>query len=113
MPRNCDLVIYTGAHQGSDNPEVVAAQAKNIPVLSHAQALGLFSSGKQVVAVSGVGGKSTVSALIAHLLTAAGFQPSYAVGAGAIFFTGPWPPQFRSPYFVAEADEFITDPLKI
>ncbi len=113
LPRNCDLVIYTGAHQGSDNPEVVAAQAKNIPVLSHAQALGLFSSGKQVVAVSGVGGKSTVSALIAHLLTAAGFQPSYAVGAGAIFSL-PAPGRFnsRSPYFVAEADEFITDPLK-
>lgn len=113
LPRHCDLLIYTGAHQGSDNPEVVAAQVKNIPVLSHAQALGLFSGGKQVVAVAGVGGKSTVSAMIAHLLTAAGFQPSYAVGAGAIFSL-PAPGRFNShsPYFVVEADEFVTDPLK-
>lgn len=113
LPRHCDLVIYTGAHQGSDNPEVVAALKRNIPVLSHAQALGEFSTGKSVIAVAGVGGKSTVSSLIAHLLTQSGFRPSFSIGVGDIFSL-PAPGKYvsKSPYFVAEADEFVTDPLK-
>lgn len=112
LPRRCDLLVYTGAHGGSNNPEVQAAKNLKISVLSHAEALGLLSATKKTIAVAGVGGKTTVSAMIAHLLDFANFKPSYAVGVGAIFSL-PAPGKYvkKSPYFVAEADEFVTDPL--
>ncbi len=48
LPKNCDLVVYTGAHNGQENSEVQSALKRRIPVLSHAQALDLFSQGKRL-----------------------------------------------------------------
>lgn len=111
LPRHCDLLIYTGAHGGSTNPEVIAAKAQAIPVLSHAEALGLFSQGKKTLAVAGVGGKTTVAAMLANLLDSAGFQPSFAVGVGNIFsLNTPGRMIKTSACFVVEADEYVTDP---
>ena len=111
LPLNCQLVIHTGAHGGSTNPEVIIAKKRNIPTLNHAQALKLFSNTKQVLAVAGVGGKSTTSAMLATLLTQSGFNPSFAVGVGDIFSLNT-PGRFnkKSDYFVIEADEYVADP---
>ncbi len=116
-----ELVIYTGAHQGKNNPEVKEAQRQRIPVLSHAEALGMLMHGKKGISVCGTGGKSTTSAMIAWILDSAGLRPSFAVGVGNI-------PNFgvsgrytqihsqatdevsRSGWFVAEADEYAVDP---
>lgn len=109
---NCDLVIFTGAHQGEKNPEVVAAISQNIPVLSHAQALALFAQDKPILAVAGVGGKTTTSAMLAVVLNSAGFHPAFAVGVGNIPGLNT-PGQFHrsSRFFIAEADEYVTDPI--
>lgn len=112
LPKNCDLVVYTGAHGGSDNQEVQAALKGRIPVLSHAQALGLFSQDKQTLAVAGVGGKSSTAAMLATVLTTAGCSTGFAVGVGDIPCLGSpgrMPKNVR--YFVVEADEYVTDPL--
>jgi UDP-N-acetylmuramate--alanine ligase len=61
-------VIYTAAHQGKFHPQVKQAQAKNIAVYSHAEALSFFFNEKKGIAVCGVGGKSTVSAMISWIL---------------------------------------------
>lgn len=110
-----DCVIFTAAHNGPQNPQVVAARALNIPTFSHAEALGQLFNQKQGIAVCGVGGKSTTSAMITWILSqhaqSAAEQPSYAVGVGGIpglSKTGQWNP--ANPYFVAEADEYVTDP---
>ncbi|MCX6793909.1 MAG: Mur ligase domain-containing protein, partial [Candidatus Gottesmanbacteria bacterium] len=47
-----DLVIYTGAHGGRDNPEVVEATALGIPVLPHGQALGMVMADKKQISVA-------------------------------------------------------------
>ena len=111
LPRQCDLVIYTGAHGGMTNPEVIAAREKKISTLNHAQALRLFSQDKKTIAVAGVGGKSTTSAMIATVLDSGGRQPSFAVGAGEISPLGS-PGRFdkNSSLFVVESDEYIADP---
>jgi UDP-N-acetylenolpyruvoylglucosamine reductase len=107
-------VIYTAAHQGKLHPLVQEAQQKNIPVFSHAEALSFFFNEKQGIAVCGVGGKSTVSAMISWILEKTGHTPSFSVGVGDIVGlgkTGQW--KSDSAFFVAEADEYVTDPATI
>ncbi|MBI5151139.1 MAG: UDP-N-acetylmuramate--L-alanine ligase [Candidatus Pacebacteria bacterium] len=108
-----DLVIYSGAHQGSQNADVLTAIQRGIPVLSHADALGELMKGKRGISVCGVGGKSTVSAMIAWILEYAGLHPSFSIGVGNVFnlnATGRYVP--ASDFFVAEADEYVKDPAK-
>jgi UDP-N-acetylmuramate--alanine ligase len=111
IPSDVECVIYTAAHQGQFNPQVKQAQTKGLPTLSHAEALGELFNRKKGIAVCGVGGKSTTSAMIAWILEKTGHSPSFAIGVGNIpglEKTGQW--SADSEYFVAEADEYVTDP---
>lgn len=111
LPEDTDCVIYTAAHNAQQNPQVIAAKSKNIPTFSHAEALGDLFNDQQGLAVSGVGGKSTTSAMIAWILERLNFHPNFAIGVGNIpglERTGQWSPTAR--YFVAEADEYVIDP---
>ncbi|MFZ5376636.1 MAG: UDP-N-acetylmuramate--L-alanine ligase [Patescibacteria group bacterium] len=111
LPTGTDCLIYTSAHGGPNNPQVLQAQALGIPCLSQAEALSIFFNQKKGVAVCGVGGKSTVSAMIAWILEKTRQNPSYSVGVGRIpglARTGKW--NEASEYFIAEADEYVTNP---
>ena len=111
ITKDIDAVIYSGAHQGRKNPEVVRAHKLGIPVISHAEALGIMMNGKKGISVCGVGGKSTTSAMISWVLEKAGVRPSFSVGVGNILDldkTGQY--EINGSYFVAEADEYATDP---
>lgn len=107
-----DAVIYTAAHQGIDNPQVQAAIKAGIPIYSQAQALAEFFNQQNGLAVCGVGGKSTVSAMITFVLNKLAPEDlSFSVGVGEIIGmakTGQW--QADGKYFVAEADEYVIDP---
>ena len=105
-----ELVIYTGAHQGVNNIEVQTAIKKGIPVLPHGKALGLFMQGKKGISVAGSHGKTTTSAMIAHCLFKLGQDPSFAIGCGAINSLKTPAHAGSGEYFVAEADEYVTDP---
>jgi len=75
-----DLVIVSSAVT-DDNPEVLAARAANIRVQKRADFLGELMAGRLGVCVAGTHGKSTTTALIAHILLSAGRDPSFIVGA--------------------------------
>ncbi len=111
IPEDTDLLIFTGAHGGEANREVVAAQQKGVVTFSHAQALARFMKGKIGISTCGVGGKTTTASMIAILLQTAGLNPSFAIGAGEIFPLG-FPGRFneKGKAFVAEADEYATSP---
>lgn len=111
IPESTECVVYTAAHNGQFNPQVKAAQAAGIPCLSQAEAVAAFFNAKQGIAVCGVGGKSTTSAMITWILEKTGKKPSFSVGVGKIIGmkkTGAW--RDESQYFVAEADEYVIDP---
>lgn len=111
LPAETDCVIYTAAHQAQDNPQVQAARQRGLPTWTHAEALGQLFNQHQGIAVCGVGGKSTTSAMITWILAQTGYQPNYAIGVGDIpglDKTGQW--QAGAKFFVAEADEYVTDP---
>ncbi|MEK7060684.1 MAG: UDP-N-acetylmuramate--L-alanine ligase [Patescibacteria group bacterium] len=105
-----DLVIYTGAHGGKDNVEVVAACSVGIQALPHGQALGEFMEGKRQVVVAGSHGKTTTSAMAACIFQRAKLQPSYAIGCGAITGLGAAGHAGKGNWFIAEGDEYVTDP---
>lgn len=110
--RQIDAVIYTAAHHGIDNPQVQAAIKASLPIYSQAEALAEFFNQKAGLAVCGVGGKSSVSAMLTFVLDRLAKEDlSFSVGVGEIIGllkTGQW--QANGKYFVAEADEYVTDP---
>lgn len=110
LPEGTDAVVYTSAHNGPKNPQVQNAQQQGLPTFSHAEALANLFNAKHGIAVCGVGGKSTTSAMITWIMSQAQSQPSFSVGVGAILGmdrTGQW--RESSDWFVAEADEYVTD----
>ena len=111
-----DLVIASGAHGGMDNAEVKAAKTKGIKVLMQGQAVGEFMQGSLLgrqfegISVAGAHGKTTTAAMIATVLKVAETDPSYVIGTGDIPSLGSSGHFGRGKYFVAEADEYVTDP---
>lgn len=105
-----DVVYYTGAHGGRDNPEVKCAIEEGILVFPHGKALGQIMKDSRQIVVSGSHGKTTTSAMIAMLLTHANLKPSYAIGCGSIGGLGAAGHKGKGDWFVAEGDEYITDP---
>lgn len=112
MKSDVDLVVYTGAHQGINNIEVQAAIKQGVQVLSHGKALGLFMEGKRGITVAGSHGKTTASAMIAHILTKLDKDPSFAIGCGEILSLKTSGHAGKGEFFVAEGDEYVTDPAE-
>ncbi len=111
-----DLVITTGAHGGFSNEEVQFAKQQGIQVLTQGEAVGYFMSGKLFnrvmdgISVSGTHGKTTTTGMIATLLQKAGLDPSYVIGTSSIVSL-PTPGHYgKGSYFIAEADEYATEP---
>ncbi|MBI3386022.1 UDP-N-acetylmuramate--L-alanine ligase [Candidatus Gottesmanbacteria bacterium] len=109
LAKKTDLVIYTGAHGGRDNPVVRFAFDRGIPTLSHGKALGMFMEGKRQITVVGSHGKTTTAGMIATTLKVKGKDPSYAIGCGALLGMGPAGHFGSGDFFVAEGDEYVTD----
>jgi UDP-N-acetylmuramate--alanine ligase len=99
-----DLVIMSSAIP-PDNPEVVAARQRGIPVIKRDQMLGRMMEGRYGVAVAGTHGKTTTTALIAWLLTQAGLDPTFIVG-GVVENLGTNAQAGKGEHFVIEADEY-------
>jgi UDP-N-acetylmuramate--alanine ligase len=104
------IVIYTGAHNGRDNPEVQTAISLGVETLPHGKALGEITKDKKVIAVAGCHGKTTTTAMIATIFTEAGLHPSYCIGSGEIRGLGLPGHAGTGEWFIVEADEYVTDP---
>ena len=76
---DADAVVVSTAVT-SDNPEVVAARAKRVPVVPRAIMLAELMRLKQGVAIAGTHGKTTTTSLIASVLAEGGLDPTYVIG---------------------------------
>src|SRR3954464_12519041 len=71
------------------NPEATAARESGIPQMSFPAAFGsLVLAGKHSIAIVGTHGKTTTSAIMAHVLVSAGTDPSFLVGGVTLNYTG-------------------------
>ncbi|HYE03450.1 MAG TPA: UDP-N-acetylmuramate--L-alanine ligase [Phycisphaerales bacterium] len=80
LPERCDLVVASAAIK-PDNPQLVEAGRRGLPVLTYAQALGRCMLGTTAVTVAGTHGKSTTTAMLGVALADAGLDPTVIVGA--------------------------------
>lgn len=79
LPADVSFVVRSAAVP-EDNPEVVKARTRGVPVLKYAQMLGRLMAGGTGIAVAGCHGKTTTTAMIAYILTRAGLAPSFVCG---------------------------------
>ena len=114
--KDADLVIATGAHGGLKNIEVLEAKKRGIPVWTQGQAVGEYMRGNLFkrefigISVAGSHGKTTTTAMIATILAENNLDASFLIGTGSVPSLGA-PGHFgKGKYFVAEADEYATEP---
>ena len=88
----------------SDNPEVVAARARLIPVIPRAEMLAELMRLKYGIAIAGSHGKTTTTSMVAVLLAQAGLDPTVVIG-GKVNALGSHARLGRGDLLVAEADE--------
>lgn len=100
---NVDVVVFSGAIPES-NPELKAARASNIPVLSRAEMLAELMRFKFGIAVAGTHGKTTTTSIISHIFAEASLDPTYVIG-GVLNSTNKNAAWGQGEYFIAEADE--------
>src|SRR5881628_395316 len=102
--RDAELVIYSSAIK-KDNPILNSAQESGRRTVRRAEALAAIISAKRGILVAGMHGKTTTSAMTAHVLREGGLHPSHYVGAEIpiLGINAHW--DLRGEYFVAEGDE--------
>ena len=96
--------IVTSTAVKADNPEVVAAHAKLVPVVPRAVMLAELMRMKKGVAIAGTHGKTTTTSLVASVLAAADLDPTFVIG-GRLNSAGANAQLGSGEYIVVEADE--------
>ena len=98
-----DAVVTSTAVQ-ADNPEVMAAHEKWIPVVPRAVMLAELMRLKQGIAIAGTHGKTTTTSLVASVLAQGGLDPTFVIG-GRLISAGANAKLGAGDYIVVEADE--------
>jgi len=80
LDRDVERVVASAAIP-QDNPELATARQRGLPISTYAELLGEISRAFDTIAIAGTHGKSTTTALLAHILRESGVDPSYIVGA--------------------------------
>jgi len=100
---NADVVVVSTA-VAADNPEVVAARERGVPVVPRALMLAELMRLKQGIAVAGTHGKTTTTSLIASVLAEGGLDPTFVIG-GRLLSADANARLGKGEFLVAEADE--------
>jgi UDP-N-acetylmuramate--alanine ligase len=101
IPNDCDLVVYTAAIN-NNNPEMVEAARRGLPIMQRKEFLGYLTSlYPYTIAVSGTHGKTTTSSMISMMLLHGDLDPTISVG-GTI-------PEIDNNFRVGNSDYFVTE----
>ena len=101
--QDADAVVISTAVRG-DNPEVLAARARHIPVVPRAVMLAELMRLKRGIAIAGTHGKTTTTSLVASVLAEGGLDPTFVIG-GRLNSAGAGAKLGQGEYIVVEADE--------
>lgn len=102
---SANLVVYSNAVP-KDNPERARTEELGIPIVSYPEVIGELTRNYTTIAVSGMHGKSTTTAMIASILISAGLDPTVIVGVKLDLLGGKNFRAGKSNYLILEADEY-------
>ncbi|MFI5004081.1 MAG: UDP-N-acetylmuramate--L-alanine ligase, partial [Solirubrobacterales bacterium] len=104
VPAERDAEVFYSSAVPPDNPELVGASERGIPVRPRAALLGELTALRSTIAVAGTHGKTTTASMIVHALRASGAQPGWLIGApvGGGLANAEWG---EGEWLVVEADE--------
>ena len=105
-------VVVISSAVSKDNPEVVAAKEKSIPVIRRAEMLAELARMKYGVLIAGAHGKTTTTSLISTVLAHGGLDPTVVIG-GRLMATGSNARLGQGDFLIAEADESDGSFLKL
>ena len=105
-------VVVTSSAVNPENPEVLEARARKIPVIQRAEMLAELMRLKYGIAIAGMHGKTTSTSMVASVLSAGGLDPTVIVG-GRVDAMGSNARLGTTQYLVAEADESDRSFLKL
>jgi UDP-N-acetylmuramate--alanine ligase len=105
-------VVVTSSAVAKDNPEVLEARARKIPVIQRAEMLAELMRLKYGIAIAGMHGKTTTTTMVAAVLAGGDLDPTVVVG-GRVDAFGSNARLGKSQYLVAEADESDRSFLKL
>lgn len=110
IAKDFDLVVASGAHMNEKNIEFTTFQQQNIPVITHAEALGKVMDSFPIrISVCGSHGKTTTSAMLATIFSESQMKGAHQIGVPT--FSGIDGGAYNGPdYFIAEADEYANNP---
>ncbi|MEN1944736.1 UDP-N-acetylmuramate--L-alanine ligase [Luteimonas sp. MJ293] len=101
--QDTDCVVVSSAIS-ADNPELVEARARRIPIVPRAEMLAELMRFRRGIAVAGTHGKTTTTSLLASVLARGGLDPTFVIG-GQLLAAGANARLGSSDWLVAEADE--------
>ena len=105
-----DAVIL-GMHARAENPELLKAQELGLKIYSYPEYLYEQSKNKTRVVIGGSHGKTTVTAIILHVLRHCGIDADYMVGAQLAGFDTMVKITEEAPFIVLEGDEYLSSPV--
>jgi UDP-N-acetylmuramate--alanine ligase len=106
-----DVVVFSSA-VADDNPEIISAKERGIPVIQRAEMLAELMRMQTSIAVAGMHGKTTTTSMIASVLSSAGLDPTVVIG-GKVNILGGGARLGQGDLLVAEADESDRTFLKL
>jgi UDP-N-acetylmuramate--alanine ligase len=102
--KNADYVVYSSAIR-VNNPELIEAESRNIPVLRRAEVLAQLVNAQVGITIAGAHGKTTTTSMISSLLINADLRPTTAIGGIINNHVAYNANLGAGKYFVAEVDE--------
>jgi UDP-N-acetylmuramate: L-alanyl-gamma-D-glutamyl-meso-diaminopimelate ligase len=103
--------VILGMHAREDNPELMKAQQLGLDVYSYPEFLYQQSVNKKRVVIGGSHGKTTITAMILHVLANSGIETDYMVGAQLEGFEVMVRLSDSAEWMVMEGDEYLTSPI--
>jgi UDP-N-acetylmuramate--alanine ligase len=105
IPKDVEAVIYSTAYHPETNEEILYAKKRGLAVFSYPEFLGILAKQKLSIAVCGTHGKTTTTALLAHVFKTAKKDPGALVGSKVIDWGG-CALAGKGSHFIFEADEY-------
>ena len=112
IDRSIDAIIL-GMHARLDNPELIRAKELNIKIYSYPEFLYEQSKDKTRIVIGGSHGKTTITAMIIHVLQRCNILCDYMVGAQLVGFEVMVRLSDNAPVMVIEGDEYLTSPIDL